>query len=184
MNYSWLEKIGPLPKLVVAGLGYLGLKEYPGKDVNNPIIMDMAKQLNISGIYKNDEVSWCALFISFLCYIVKKPLPFRSYELLRAKSFASWGIEVQFNEMQLGDIVVFERPGGNHVGILIAVTKDGKGNIITLHVLGGNQSNAVTITEIGFNRLIAVRRYYSVAAPASAKQYNISSTGVLSINES
>lgn len=175
-KYEWLQKIGPLPKLVQAGLSYLGLKEYPGPS-SNPVIMQMAKDLGVSNIYTNDDMSWCALFMCYLCKITGKPMPYRSYEILRAASFATWGNPVARGDERLGDIAVFKRPGGNHVGIVIAVTAT------TIVVLGGNQSNAVTITEIAKTRLSACRRYYSIAAPESAIQYVVSSTGKLSTNE-
>src|SRR5690606_3306636 len=106
-----------------------------------------------------------------LCKITGKPMPYKSYEILRAASFATWGNPVERGDERLGDIAVFKRPGGNHVAIVIAVTDT------SLVVLGGNQSNAVTITEISKSRVSAVRRYYSIAAPESAKQYKVTSSG-------
>lgn len=176
MKYDWLNDIGPLPKLVVAGLSYLGLKEFPGKE-SNPVIMQMAKELGVDKIYTNDDISWCALFICYLCKITGKPMPYKSYEILRAASFATWGNPVERGDERLGDIAVFKRPGGNHVGIVIAITRT------TVVVLGGNQSNAVTITEISQQRMTACRRYYSITTPESAKQYVVTTTGKLSINE-
>lgn len=56
-QYSFLEQVGALPKLVLSSLNYLGLKEYPGTANNNPVIMNMAKDLGISAIYPNDEMA-------------------------------------------------------------------------------------------------------------------------------
>lgn len=175
-KYQWIESIGTLPKLITEGLKYLGLKELPGQ-ASNPIIIQMAKDLNVNDIYTNDDISWCAVFICHLCRVTGKPQPFTGYEVLRAASFAKWGNDVARGEEQLGDILVFKRPGGNHVGLYIAESKD------TYHVLGGNQSNAVTITEIAKIRLTAARRFYATQAPASAKKYFIGSSGKLSTNE-
>ena len=47
-KYKWLENIGTLPKLVNASLQYLGVKEYAGTKDNNPVIMNMAKELGIA----------------------------------------------------------------------------------------------------------------------------------------
>lgn len=176
MKYKWLEEIGQLPKLVAAGLSYLGLKEIPGSK-HNPVIMNMAKELGVDKIYTSDEMSWCALFICYLCKISDKPMPFTGYEVLRAASFANWGNPVARGDERLGDIAVFKRPGGHHVGIVIAVTDK------SIVVLGGNQSNSVSITEIAKIRLLTCRRYYSIAAPVSAKRYVVTSTGKLSKNE-
>lgn len=181
-KYQFLDKIGTLPKLVNAGLLFLGIKEIPGK-ANNEDIMKMAEVLGVQSIYKNDDVSWCAVFISYLCKITKKPMPYKSYEILRAASFATWGEAVKITDVQLGDIVVFSRPGGNHVAIAIAISKNIDGKIGTVHCLGGNQSNAVTIAEFPVNRVTHVRRFYATQAPASAKQYVIDSSGVMSVNE-
>lgn len=175
-KYKWLTTIGTLPKLVTAGLSFLGLKEAPGAG-NNPVILDMAKRLGVSSIYTSDSISWCALFISYLCVISGKPMPYTSYEILRAASYQTWGNEVPKGKEALGDILVFKRPGGNHVGIYIAESAN------TFHVLGGNQSDSVSFTEIKKDRLIACRRYYSIAPPASVKKYILSSSGMISTNE-
>ncbi|MBO9658330.1 MAG: TIGR02594 family protein [Chitinophagaceae bacterium] len=182
MKYDFLKHIGTLPKLVAAGLEYLGLKEIPGPK-SNPTIMAMADALNVRRIYTNDDISWCALFMCYLCQKVGKPMNFSSYEILRAASFQNWGWPVRKGDEKLGDIAVFTRPGGNHVGLVIAVSKDKSGKITTLHILGGNQSNAVTITEIAYSRLSHCRRYYATGEPVSAMQYTVDSSGNLSKNE-
>jgi uncharacterized protein (TIGR02594 family) len=181
-KYSFLNDIGVLPQIVAATLQYLGVKEYPTKSKNNPVIMGMAKTLDVDDIYVNDEISWCALFMCFIMWLCKKPMKFLKYDILRAASFKSWGNEVERGDERLGDVCVFSRPGGNHVAILIAVTKV-NGKITTVHVLGGNQSNAVTFSEIAYERMTHCRRFYATAAPASAKQYVIGTNGVLSTNE-
>lgn len=175
-KYKWLNTIGTMPKLVIAGLSFLGLKEYPGS-TNNPVIMDMAKRLGVENIYTSDAIAWCALFISYLCVISDKPMPFTSYDILRAASYKDWGSPVPKGQEALGDILVFSRPGGNHVGIYIAESET------TFHVLGGNQSDSVNFTEINKKRLTACRRYYAIGAPDSAKKYILSSGGKVSTNE-
>lgn len=175
-KYKWLETIGTLPKLVTAGISYLGLKEVPGA-ANNPIIMGMAKRLKVDNIYVADSISWCALFISFLCVIAGKPMEFTQYAVLRAASFVAWGKNVPAGKEALGDILVFSRPGGAHVGIYIAESPT------TFHVLGGNQNDSVSFTEIRKDRLIACRRFYAVAPPPSVKKYLLSSSGQVSTNE-
>lgn len=177
-KYQWLQNIIPLPKILEEGLKYLGLKEIPGQ-ASNPAILQMAKTLGVADIYKNDDISWCALFISFLCKTVGKPLPDNHgdrYNIIRAAWFQYYGEKSPVP--QLGDVLVFKRPGGHHVGIYVAESKD------TYHVLGGNQSNAVTITEISKIRMAYARRFYHTAPPATVKAYLIDSSGHLSTNES
>ena len=50
-------------------------------------------------------------------------------------------------------------------------------------MLGGNQSDGVTITRIAKDRCIAVRRPVYKAAPATAKPVELAATGALSLNE-
>ncbi|WP_276131831.1 TIGR02594 family protein [Polluticoccus soli] len=174
-KYSFMEQVGALPKLIVASLNYIGLKEYPGASSNNPVIMNMAKDLGVSNIYKNDEMAWCALYMSHLCKITDKPMPFTGYDILRAKSFEHWGNTSP--KPSLGDVLVFKRPAGSHVGLYVAESNK------TFFVLGGNQSNSVSFTEIDKSRLTAARRFYATAPPASVKQYIITSSGVVSRDE-
>lgn len=178
-KYKWIETTVPLPKLIAAALQYLGIKEIPGH-ASNPVILAMAKEIGVDDIYKNDDTSWCALFASYLCKITGKPMidvGNDRYNYLRAASFAKWGNPVVRGEEMFGDTLVFVRPGGHHVGYYIAESKT------TFHVLGGNQSNAVTITEIAKVRLVACRRYYHTAPPATVKKYFMDASGLLSHNE-
>lgn len=181
-NAQWLDEIGTLPKLVSAGIQYLGIKEIPGAK-SNPVIMDMARSLGISDIYTNDDTAWCGLAISHLLRITAKPpLDYKGdrWNILRAKYYVNWGNAVPLDEAQLGDIGILERPGGGHVFIILAFSKDGKRVI----GMGGNQNNSFSISEFDRERLIAVRRFYATTPPASAKQYFVDSTGKLSTNES
>lgn len=178
-KFNWLATIGPLPKMVQLGLEHLGVKEISGAN-SNPIIINMAMELGVRSIYTNDDTSWCALFQNFICKMCSKPIvndKGDKYNLLRAKSFADWGNPVANGDERLGDILVFKRPGGGHVGMYIAESDT------SFFVLGGNQSNAVTITEIAKDRKIACRRYYATAAPDSVKKYKLNSSGILSHNE-
>lgn len=178
-KYKWLEEIGTLPKLVSAALQYYGVKEIKGAK-SNPVILDMARGIGCGDIYTQDDTSWCAVFINHLIRITgKPPVDYKNdrYNLLRAKWLLNWGNAVKKGDEQLGDIMVFDREGGGHVGILIAHSET------SFHILGGNQSDSVNIIELAKNRLIGARRYYATKAPESAKQYVLNSSGQLSTNE-
>ena len=178
-KYQWLETIGTLPKLVSAGLQYLGVKEIPGAK-SNPVIMDMAKGLGVDKIYTNDDQSWCAVFINHLIRITGKPIdlhPKDLYDLLRARQTATKFNLVKTEDAVLGDIVQLSRDGGGHVCLFIAKTPKG------FIGYGGNQGNKVGFDEFDWDRIIAVKRYYATAAPASAKRYTMDSQGKLSVNE-
>lgn len=178
---KFIENIGVLPKIVSAGMQYLGVKEIPGVK-NNPVIMDMAAGLGVSKIYTNDDQSWCAVFINHLIRITGKPIdlnPKDKYDLLRARRTATLWNNIDADNWALGDIVIIKREGGGHVFLPIAETPNK-----TIWGLGGNQSNMVKFSEFAKSRILAVKRFYKVAPPESAKQYFVNSAGELSVNES
>lgn len=179
-QFEWINTIPALPKLVAAGLQYLGVREVPGI-ASNPVIMDMAKGLGISHIYTNDDQAWCAVFVNHLIRITGKPIelyPHDRYDLIRAKKAANKFPIVPTEQWRMGDVVILQREGGGHTFIAIADTAEG-----TIFGLGGNQSNRVSIAEFKKERIIMVKRFYHTTIPESAKQYRINSTGSLSVNE-
>ena len=96
---------------------------------------------------------------------------------LWARSWVNFGKDGSARP-QLGDVLVFRRgETSGHVGIYIGEDYG------AFHVLGGNQSDGVTITRIAKDRCIAVRRPVYKAAPATAKPVELAPTGALSVNE-
>jgi uncharacterized protein (TIGR02594 family) len=172
-DFSFLEKIPVLPKMVRFGLDLMGTTEVVGKG-SNPEIMKWAKAVGLDKIYGDDDIAWCGLFIAYLVHLsgrqpVKAPL--------WARNWAKWGEPVDPDEAKLGDILVFVRSGGGHVGIYIAEDKE------TFYVLAGNQGNSVSITRIAKNRLLAVRRPAYNSQPESVKKYFVLAGGSISTNE-
>lgn len=179
-QFAFLNEIGVLPKLVSAGLQYLGVREIKGTG-SNPAIMDMAAGLGVADIFTDDDMAWCAVFLNHLLRITGKPLnlvPKDKYDLLRALKTADLFDVVPKEEWLFGDVVRLKRKGGGHVFIAIAGT-----NKNTIWGLGGNQKNEVRFDEFDMGRIESVRRHYSIAPPASAKQYIITASGKLSENE-
>lgn len=131
--------------------GKLGMKEIPGVD-HNPEIIAMFAKVGHSWV-KDDETAWCAAFAGWAMELAGV----KSTGKLNAKSYMTWGNPVDPAEAQEGDIVVFSRgnPSGwqGHVGFYVGRKGD------KILVLGGNQSNAVTIAEYPASRLLAVRRH-------------------------
>ena len=76
-----------------------------------------------------------------------------------------------------GAALVFGRQGGGHVGF--AVGEDAS----AFHVLGGNQSNAVTIARIDKSRLLGARWPATFARPAKIDLPRMGAAGKLSTNE-
>jgi uncharacterized protein (TIGR02594 family) len=82
------------------------------------------------------------------------------------------------DDAQLGDVLVFRRDqGSGHVGLYVGEDYG------AYHVLGGNQSDGVTITRIARDRCIAIRRPVYKAVPATATPIQLAANGTLSINE-
>lgn len=170
-QYGWLKGVGTLPKMVQEGLKLLGTVETPGSK-NNQVIMAWAAETGLARVYTADSVPWCGLFMAVIAKRAGKPLVSSPLWALSWSKFGSVG-----GQPRLGDVLTFKRDGGGHVGLYIGEDQ------FCYHVLGGNQSDAVTITRIKKERLHAVRRHYSVAAPASAKPYVVVATGAVSTNE-
>lgn len=170
-SYQWLLK-EPGPKLILNALSFYGTCEISGVE-NNPIILGWAKQLNWSNVYKSDEVPWCGLFISICAKLADWPWPGEGF---RAAAWANWGNEA--DEPMLGDVLVFKRTGGGHVGLYVGEDKD------CFHVLGGNQGDKVSIVRIDKARCVAIRRCpWHSAQPANVRPVHLNPTGAVSENE-
>lgn len=104
------------------------------------------------------NVEWCAAFINAI--LENQGMPGSdsvSNNPLMARSFLDWGVSV--DEPRRGDIVVFRRGNSNwegHVAIYLGtVERDGT---TYYRILGGNQNNAINVTEYPVNRLLGIRR--------------------------
>ena len=73
-------------------------------------------------------------------------------------------------------MLVFTRSGGGHVGFYAGEDAD------AYHVLGGNQSDAVTIARIAKSRCIAIRWPSTAPAPVGGRVFS-ALAGTLSRNE-
>ena len=124
----------------------IGVKELPGPK-SSPTILTWAgkvgRKLGIA--YTDDAVPWCGLFVAYCMTAAGQTPPDIS---VRAKAWATWGLPV---EPTLGAVLVFERPGGGHVGFYAGETA------AAYRVLGGNQGDAVNYAWIAKHRCIAVR---------------------------
>lgn len=169
-EHQWLETVSP-PNTIKEALKLYGTKEKLGPE-NNPLILKWAAECNIKD-YVADSIPWCGLFVAVVVKramwdIVSKPLWARDWLNFGAAS----------DVPSLGDILVFSRDGGGHVGFYVAEDKD------CYHVLGGNQSDSVCIIRINKARLLGARRpVWKVSQPASVKPYKVTATGSISHNE-
>ncbi|WP_334656719.1 TIGR02594 family protein [Sphingomonas panaciterrae] len=138
------------PAWLLAARAKLGTREAAGS-ANNPTIMGWAKKLGIKvlGIaYNADSVPWCGVFCA-VCIaedgITPPPIA------VRAKAWATWGLNIRPERIAPGAVLVFERPGGGHVGFYVGE------DATAYHVLGGNQGDRVSIARIEKSRCIARR---------------------------
>lgn len=174
-EYAWLEKLTPLPRLVDEALKEIDVTEVPGKS-NNPKIMKWAKEVGVTRMgymYTGDDVPWCGLFMAAIALRAGKTVPKGP---LYALNWSVFGTKT--SDPVLGDVLVFKRNGGGHVGLYIAEDDS------AYHVLGGNQSDKVCITRIAKTRLYTARRpiVKSVHSPV-CKKYFVKPNGGLSANE-
>ena len=168
-----LQETGP--KMLIEALKLFGTKEMFGNK-HNQVILDWGKAVGIPELVKDDEQAWCGLFMAFVAIRGQKHVPMKSFDILRALKWTAFGEPA--DEAMLGDVLVFKRPGGGHVGMYIG--EDSK----FYHVLGGNQSNMVCVTRLEKTRLIAIRRpIYSIGQPKNVRRVMLSAEGVVSTDE-
>lgn len=190
-NYAWLNTIGLLPRVITEALKEYGVKETAG-GANSPVIMGWAAEVGRDAIgytYTADSVPWCGLFAAVICDRAGKTVPTGP---LYALNWSGFGTAVAIRKglnvnnpliflpgkaASLGDVLVFRREGGGHVGFYIGEDAN------YFCVLGGNQSDSVSITWIAKSRCVSVRRPAYTSAPASVKPYRLARSGAISTNE-
>ena len=177
-KYEWVNKLSDLPNTIKLSFAEYGVQEVIGKG-SNKTILSWRDELNLAGVkvmgFSDDSIPWCGLFAAIICYRrLKKPEEVVK-DPLWARNWAKYG--TKSSKPGLGDILVFSRGSGGHVGFYVAEDST------AYHVIGGNQSDKVCITRIAKDRLIAARRPPYVVVPAAVRSYRVKSTGTLSTNE-
>lgn len=174
-KYAWLSK-EPAPRMLVEMLKLHGTVEKPGKG-SNPAILQWAKDVGLGHIYKADEIAWCGLTVAYAALQAQYDHAPRG-NALWARNWASWGKPQSIETAMLGDVLVFSRGAGGHVGLYVAE------DATAFHVLGGNQGDAVTIKRILKSRCIAVRRSpFKVSQPKNVRKVWMDAKGPVSKNE-
>ncbi len=170
--YAWLDDVREPSRMLTEARKLYGVLETPGA-ADNPTILGWAAEIGLAKVYSDDSIPWCGLFAGVVADragwpTVKDPL--------WARNWAKFGVPAA--TAGLGDVLVFVRDGGGHVGFYVG---EDPGHY---HVLGGNQSDAVTITRIAKARCVAVRRpKWRVSQPAGVKPVRLAATGAVSRNE-
>lgn len=145
-----------------------GIKEVGGAG-DNEVIKAWATDLDIP--YRDDETPWCGLFVAHCVgsQLSDEPLPTVP---LRARSWEDFGDKVH---PQPAAVMVFWRGspnGGNgHVGFYAGEDES------HFHVLGGNQSDMVSVTRVPREKFLEAR-WPSTVPAAKGKPLKVSAAGV------
>jgi len=131
-------------------LNELGVKEIPGQ-AENPIILDYASQAGFDWV-KTEKTAWCSIFMNW----VALKAGYKRTNSALARSWLKAGVPI--DKPEPGDIVVYWREKRNsykgHVGIFMGFSIDGN----RIYTLGGNQSDAVSISAYSKDQLLGFRR--------------------------
>ncbi|QDI83694.1 TIGR02594 family protein [Methylorubrum populi] len=137
-----LSAAGPVaPPWIAEARRYLGLHER--KDAAR---LDKALRLDAS------EIPWCGAFVGMVvaATLPREVLPVNP---LGARNWLKFGSEIK--EPQIGAVAVFWRGTksgwSGHVGFVVGHDKT------HLHILGGNQSDSVSVARIAKDRLLGYR---------------------------
>lgn len=126
---------------------YVGIKERAGER-HHPLIQWWF-ELSRYGVGTSDETPWCSAFVNGITWELGLP---RS-QSAAARSWLNIGDPIELKDAVPGnDIVVLERGSGGHVGFYVSHDD------ANVTLLGGNQSNAVTVQPFPLGRILGVRR--------------------------
>ena len=141
---------------------FIGIKEVNGP-LSNPAILAMLKLDNEWP--EDDSTAWCSSYVSYIAWLLRLP---RS-KSLRARSWLAVGRPIELKDAEAGfDVVVLkqkskdagadiiEAPG--HVGFFAGT--ETVNSYPRINVLGGNQSNSVSIVSYPTSLLLGIRRLY------------------------
>lgn len=133
------------PRWLTIALRELGVAEVPGSAANSRIV-EYHQAVTLKAT--SDDISWCSSFVAWCMEAAGIP----STDSAAARSWLGWGCGLA--EAQLGAVTVLSRTGNpalGHVGFWIA------GDAEFCWLLGGNQSDAVTVARFAVGRMLGWR---------------------------
>lgn len=151
----------------------IGTREKPGAG-SNPAILDWARDIGIP--YGGDDIPWCGLFVGHCvsATLDQEPTP---TQLLGARAWERFGVKT---DPCPGAVMVFWRKsrqsGLGHVGFYAGEDDT------AYRILGGNQSDSVSLAWVRKDRLVAARWPATVPAPLP-RAVMVARTDTLSWNE-
>jgi uncharacterized protein (TIGR02594 family) len=128
--------------------------------------------LRLRAWWRDDETPWCGVAVAAWMQAAGLALPKHWY---RARAWLDWGVRLA--GPALGCVVVFQRPGGGHVGLVVGIDAQHR-----LMVLGGNQGDAVNIRPFDQSRVLGYR-WPAEASRDRGELPLLASTGPASRNE-
>lgn len=179
-QYEYLNA-EPGPKMILEALKLFGTLEVPGHGDNATIIgwADEIAEGDASAYkkwaakyYDEDSIPWCGLFEGIIAKRAGKPVP---DNYLSAAAWRGFGTPVA--TAMLGDVLIFTRTGGAHVTNYVGEDAE------AYHCLGGNQSDAVTITRILKSRKPDIRRPPYSVQPANVRRIMLTANGSINSKE-
>lgn len=125
----------------------VGQKEIRGSD-HNPRIVEYHKAVDGEGLA--DEIAWCAAFVNW----TMKQMEFHGTGTRLARDFLHWGIPIA--KPFPGCVAVFSRgkQWQGHVGLYLYETPK------TVVIVGGNQSNQVSVVPYSKERFLGYRSIF------------------------
>lgn len=165
----------PIPVWYAEAERLKGIREAAGP-ASNPTILGWAGALGgfVARVFRADATPWCGLFAAHCigATLPDEPLPANP---LSALAWAAFGTPLPAG--RVGAICVFRRKGGGHVGFYAGEDAD------ALHVLGGNQSDQVSVARVAKARLVGIRWPATAPAPAPGGARVLAARGALSADE-
>ena len=141
---SMLQRQLYIPPWLKFAFSQLSVAEIPGELSNDKI----ADYLSVIGMPRIDEIPWCAAFVAWCL----KQSNTNYLKSALSRDWLSWGQE---SGNVMGCIAILWRGDikatTGHIGFYIG--EDEK----NLYLLGGNQSNSVSIAPYSFNNLLGFR---------------------------
>ncbi len=151
----------------------IGTRERPGAG-SNPVILDWAGAQGIP--YGGDDIPWCGLFVGHCvsATLDREPTP---SSVLSARAWQSFGIKTPPTP---GAVMVFWRKslqsGLGHVGFYAGEDPG------AYRILGGNQSDSVSLAWVAKSRLVTAR-WPATIPPPVARPVVVARSDTLSWNE-
>jgi uncharacterized protein (TIGR02594 family) len=174
-QYLWLDA-EPGPRILKEFLKVYGTQEKPGNP-DNPTIMWWAKSIGLEREYIHDSIPWCGLTVAYVAAQAGWDHSPRG-NALYARNWLEWGTPVDKGAEMLGDVLVFARQGGGHVGLYVGE------DATHFHVLGGNQSDEVNIRRKEKSKLLSGRRCpWRINQPPNVRKVMLSAKGEVSGSE-